>query len=117
MKLFIKWIICVGAFILTAILFPGSVTFRGSMITLAAAGTALWLANLFIRPLLQLISFPITLITLGIFSLIVNAGVVALTDTLIPVIKLSSFWTCIFIALIISAGNSIFASKKYTKDQ
>ena len=110
MKIFVKWLVCIGALALASFLFPGGVYFIGGWPALMAAGTLLWLANLFIRPLLQLVSFPITIITLGLFSFIVNAGVVALTDTLIPVMKITSFWLCLFISLIISAGNSIFAS-------
>ncbi len=110
MKIIIKWLVCVGALALAAFLFPAGVRFTGGFVTLVAAGTVLWLANLFVRPLLQLISLPITLRTLGLFSLIVNAGIVALTDTLISAMKISNFWLCLFIALIVSAGNAIFAS-------
>lgn len=110
MKIFIKWIVCVGALALASILFPNGVRFSGGFAAIVAAGSVLWLANLFIRPILQIISLPITILTLGLFSFIVNAGIVALTDTLIPVMKISSFWLCLFIALVISAGNAVFTS-------
>ena len=106
MKIFTKLIICIGALVIASILFPESVYFRGGALTLAAAGVILWLANLTVRPLLQVISFPITLISLGLFSLVVNAWIVALTDTLLPSMKVTNFWLCLFIALLISAGNT-----------
>lgn len=115
MKLFAKWLVCIGALALAWVLFPHGVRFSGGIFTLIAAGSVLWIANLFVRPILQLISFPITILTLGLFSMIVNAGVVALTDTLIPVMKISSFWLCLFIALFVSIGNALFTAKRVSE--
>lgn len=110
MKLLIKWLVCIGALALASFLFPDGVRFHGGFMVLAAAGTVLWLGNLFLRPVLLMISFPLTLLTLGLFGFIVNAVIVAFTDTLIPAMKIANFWLCLFIALIVSVGNSIFAS-------
>lgn len=107
MKTFAKWLICIGALWLSSILFPAGIRFQGGWLVIVAAGTALWIANLFLRPVLHVISFPITIITLGLFSLIVNAVVVSLVDVLIPVMKIAKFWHCILISLFISAGNAI----------
>lgn len=107
MKILAKWLICIGALWLTSVLLPAGVRFQGGWLIIVAAGTILWLANLFLRPILHIISFPITLATLGLFSLIVNASVISLVDAIIPVMKIANFWYCILISLIISAGNAI----------
>ncbi|NLL34587.1 MAG: phage holin family protein [Clostridiales bacterium] len=108
MKLLIKWLICTGSLWITSILFPSGIEFNGNWAVILAAGTVLWIANLFIRPVLQIISLPLTLITLGLFSIIVNAGIISAVGALLPVMSIKSFWYCIFISLIISAGNAIF---------
>lgn len=107
MKIFAKWLICIGALWLSSVLFPAGVRFQGGFLVIVAAGTALWIANLFVRPVLHIISFPITIATLGLFSLIVNAAVISLVDVMIPVMKIAKFWHCILISLFISSGNSI----------
>ncbi len=115
MRLFIKWLVCFGALLLASTCFPAHFWVYGGYATLAAAATILWLANLAVRPILQLISLPITILTLGIFSLVVNAGMVRLTDALIPAIHIQGFWVCVFTAVIISIGNSMFAAKPRKK--
>ncbi len=111
MRLFIKWLVCFGALLLASICFPAHFWVHGGYATLAAAATILWLANLALKPILQLVALPITILTLGIFSLVVNAGMVRLTDLLIPTIHIRGFWLCVFIAVIISVGNGMFAAK------
>ena len=84
----------------------------GGWFSYVAAGTVLWLLNIFLKPLLQVLSLPVSLLTLGLFSLIVNAIVVAIADALMPSLLISSFWICIFIAILLAAGNTLFAGGK-----
>ena len=102
-----KWVVCVVVLAAFAGLMPHYVQLPGGVISLLAAGTVLWLANLVVRPVLQIFSLPITLATLGIFYLIVNGAMVALADALIPGIHITHFWVCILAALAISVGNSL----------
>ena len=111
MKLFTKWLICLGALFLTSVCFPARVSVYGGILTLAAAATILWLANLAVKPVLQVLALPITLVTFGIFSIVVNAGMVALTDFIIPIIKIRGFGICLFTAVVISIGNGLFGVK------
>jgi len=109
MRLLVKWIICFGALLIAYALFPLRFYVYGGMLTLAATATVLWLVNLALRPILQLVALPITILTLGLFSLIVSAGMVALTDWLVPAIQINGFLIDIFIALMIAVGNGLFA--------
>ena len=111
MRLFVKWLVCCGAVLLAGVMFPDKVYYAGSAAVILGMGTALWLINIFIKPVVQIVSIPVTLITLGIFSVIVNAAMVRLADVIVPAIRIRSFWICIFISLIISAGNTLFAPK------
>ena len=106
-----KWLICCGSIMLAWMIFPTEVLVYGSWGTLIAVGTVLWLINLVIRPVAQFVSFPATILTFGLFSVIVNAAMVRLADILIPVFEIRSFLICIFIALFISVGNMLFVGK------
>ena len=112
-KLLIKWLICFGALIIAAYCFPLHFAVYGGLLSLIAAATVLWLVNLAIRPILQLLALPITLLTFGLFSLIVNAGLVKLADFILPVIRIHGFFICLLIALMISAANSVLAVNRH----
>lgn len=112
MRLFTKWLICCGSIYLAWVLFPGGMLLTGPWTVFLAVGTVLWLINLLLRPVVQVLALPLTLATLGLFSLVVNAAMVALADALLPTLHIRSFWLCVFIALVISAGNLLFARRR-----
>lgn len=66
------------------------------------AAILLGLINALIRPFLILITLPITLLTLGVFTLIINALLFWLVTWLIPGIQISSFWTAFWGAIFYS---------------
>lgn len=105
MKLFAKWLVCVAVFVITAWLFPFAVITGGRLLPIVAAATVLWLVNLLLRPVLQIVSLPITLLTFGLFSIVVNALMVSLAAAMIPGIMITRFWVCIFIAVCVSLAN------------
>lgn len=73
-------------------------------------GVVLWLMNLFLRPVLLLITLPINILTLGIFTLIVNTWLIMMTNILIIGVKVSGFWPSFTLAAVIIAIN--YALKK-----
>lgn len=116
MKVLTKWLICVVVLLLTAQIFPESFSMTGGWLSFVGAGTVLWLLNIFIKPLLQVLSLPVSLLTLGLFSLVVNAAVVAIADAILPILTIHSFWICIFIALLLAVGNMLFIAKNKHED-
>ncbi|WP_411677948.1 phage holin family protein [Caproicibacter sp.] len=111
MKLFVKWLVCAVSLFLTSQIFPGRFVLWGGLLALIACATVLWVLNIFLRPLLQLLALPFSLVTFGLFSLVVNGVVVALAAALIPGIAIHGLWVCVFISLLISLGNMMFAHK------
>lgn len=107
MKLLIKWLICFAALLVVCYGFGDSVAVQGGLPAIAAAATVLWLLNLLLVPILQLLALPFSLITFGIASLFVNAAIVALTDAIVPSVILGSFWICLLVGIIVSAGNMV----------
>jgi putative membrane protein len=70
--------------------------------TLIVAGLVLGLVNAFLRPLLVVLTLPITLVTLGLFLLVINAAMVALVAWLLPGMRVDSFWAALGTAIIVS---------------
>lgn len=71
------------------------------------AGIVLGLLNIFVRPLLVLISLPLTLLTLGLFTLVINTLLVIMTQHLISGLVIPSFALSFATAFIISIANII----------
>jgi|WetSurMetagenome_2_1015567.scaffolds.fasta_scaffold77060_3 putative membrane protein len=112
MRAIIKWLVCLGAIVLAASIFPRYIDFSGAWGVVLLLATVLWLVNLLIRPVAQIASIVVTIMTLGLFSLVVNAAMVWLADLIVPQIAISSFWIYLFIAVIISVGNTVLLPKR-----
>jgi putative membrane protein len=69
---------------------------------LLLAGLLLGLVNAIIRPIAIVLTLPMTLITLGLFLLVINAGMVALVAWMLPGMHVAGFWTAFWTALIVS---------------
>lgn len=62
----------------------------------------LGLLNTLVKPVLVLLTIPITILTLGLFLLIINAIIILLTDALISGFSVNSVWTAIIFSLLLS---------------
>jgi putative membrane protein len=69
--------------------------------TLAAA-VLLALVNTYLRPLLLVLTLPVNILTLGLFTLVVNAGLLKLVSWWIAGFHLEGFWTAVGAALVVS---------------
>jgi putative membrane protein len=94
------------AVVLTAYLLPG--------VSVADYGTALLVAlilavlNGFVKPILVLFTIPITILTLGLFLLVINAVIILFADSLIGGFEVRGFWWALLFSLILSIFNSLF---------
>ena len=68
--------------------------------SLLAAALLLGLANAFVRPVLTVITFPLTLITFGLFLLVVNAAVIGLVASLLDGFNVDGLWAGIGAAVV-----------------
>jgi putative membrane protein len=74
------------------------------------AGILLGLTNFLIKPIIKVISLPINILTMGLFNIIINAGMLWIVDYFINELKVSGFWGYILVSLVISM-TSIVLSK------
>lgn len=83
--------------------------------TLVVAAVLLGIVNAFIRPLLILLTLPFTVVTLGLFLLVVNAAMLALVAALLPGMHVAGFWAAFWAALLVSIvswiGSMLFGPK------
>jgi putative membrane protein len=84
--------------------------------TLVLAGLLLGIVNAFIRPIAVLLTLPLTILTLGIFLLVLNAGMVALVAAMLPGFTIPGGFSAAFLtALIVSItgwiGSSLIGSR------
>jgi putative membrane protein len=69
--------------------------------TLVLAGVLLGVVNAIVRPIAVLLTFPLTLVTLGLFLLVVNAAMLGLVAFFLPGFGIAGFWPAVFAALIV----------------
>ncbi len=67
-----------------------------------AAAVVLALVNTYLRPLILALTLPVNVLTLGLFTAVINAGMLKLVSWLIPGFHLEGFWTAVGGALVIS---------------
>jgi len=70
--------------------------------SLLISALLLGFVNAVLRPILLILTFPLTLLTLGLFALVLNALMIMLVANLIKGFKLSGFWTAFFVGIFIA---------------
>ena len=108
-RLLIHWAVSALFLYVLAFLFSG-IEIDGVMSAIVAA-IVLGLINVTIKPILQIISLPITFLTLGIFYLVVNGLMLMLVSALVPGFHIAGFGTAFFAAIILSLLNAVFVRK------
>ena len=105
MNLFIKIIISSLAVFLTAYLLPG--------VSVDGYVTAIWVAivlallNGFLKPLLIIFTIPVTVVTLGLFLLVINAAIILLADNFVDGFVVNGFWWALLFSLVLSIVTSV----------
>jgi putative membrane protein len=96
----LRWLTLTGAILLASYLIDG-IHVAGFMSALGAAAI-LGILNAFFRPIALILTLPINIITLGLFTFVINAVLLKMTSGVISGFDVSGFWTAVFGALVIS---------------
>lgn len=105
MMMFVQWIISAIAILIAAYLIPGAdVDLVGALVL----AIVLAIINLFIRPIISLLTLPINIVTLGLFSLVINALLIMLAAALVPTFEVNGFWAAFFFAIVLALINAVF---------
>ena len=93
-----KVVIAAVALWLAAVIVPG-IDYDG-WVNLLLAGLLLGLVNAFVRPVVTILTLPVTILTLGLFLLVVNAAMIGLVGLLLPGFHVDGFWPAVFAAIV-----------------
>lgn len=107
-KFFTKTIATAVAVLVAAYLLSG-VTVIDS-ITAIMVAFVLGILNSFIKPVLVILTIPITIFTLGLFLLFINVFIIQLAAKIVPGFTVDGWWTALFFSFIVSLVTSIIES-------
>lgn len=100
MSIILKWLISTVAILIAAYLIPG--------ITVLSFWTAVFLAlflaivNVLLKPILIVLTLPINILTLGLFTFVINAGLILLAARIIDGFQVSGFWRAMLFSIVLS---------------
>ena len=103
-----RWLCNAIAILLVAYLMPG--VFLASGGAALTAALLLGVVNALIRPVCLLFSLPINIMTLGLFTFVINAGMLKIVDVLMSGFATGGFLNTLIAALFISIISSVFTS-------
>ncbi len=106
MKLFMNWLVSALAIIITAYLLKG-VSVANFWVALVLV-VVLGIINAFIKPVLLILTLPINIITLGLFTFVLNALLVMFATVIVPGFAVASFWWALAFSLVLSLVNLVF---------
>lgn len=105
MRLIFHWILAALAIGIAAYLIPGvTVTLVGAFVLAIVLG----IIHTFIKPVITILTLPITILTLGLFSLAVNALFVLLAALIVPGFAVAGFWSAVLFVIVLSLVNAFF---------
>ena len=96
----LRWLTSTLAILLTPYLVDGIQV--DGFISAFFAAAALGVLNALLRPLVLILTLPLTILSLGLFTFVINAGMLKMASALIPGFHLYGFWPAVFGALVIS---------------
>lgn len=108
MNLLIRWALNAAALWLTVQLHVGLSIVPPTFGALLVAALVLGLVNAIVRPLMVLLTLPFTLMTFGLFLLVVNALAIGIVAALTP-LTVSGFWGAVFGALVLSVISALLS--------
>lgn len=84
----------------------------GGIGSILVAALLLMILNKLVKPILEIISLPITCMTLGLFEFVISAFIVKLVDVLMPSVYFASFGSYFIAVIIIAVVNGLFGTDK-----
>ncbi|WP_027371254.1 phage holin family protein [Desulfovermiculus halophilus] len=106
--IFIRWLALTAAILICAYLIDGIQL--SSFFSALGAAAFLGILNALFRPVLILVTLPINILTLGLFTFVINAVLLLMVSGVVPGLEVSSFWSALGGALIISLISWLLSS-------
>lgn len=114
MKFLLDTIISTLAIMVVAYLMEPHVTVDGVLTALILA-LVLAALNFIVKPILVLLTLPVTILTLGLFLLVVNTFIILIASSLVKGFYVESFWWAMLFSMVLSLVSSIFTTLSVKK--
>ena len=109
-----KLLITAVAVVITCYLLAGVKV--DSMMDAVIVAVVLSLLNAFLKPILIILTIPVTIFTLGLFLLVINAVIILIAGHIVHGFHVSGFWSALLFSLVLSFVTSIFTSLAKKKE-
>lgn len=106
MNIILNWLLNAVAIVVSAYVLPG-VHVQDFVVALILA-VVLGIINAILKPILLILTLPINILTLGLFTFIINASLVMLAASLVKGFAVDSFWWALAFSLVLSLVNWFF---------
>jgi putative membrane protein len=106
MRLIIKLLVNAAALWAAAKVVSG-ITLEGAFLTILLVALVFGLVNTFIKPILKVLSFPVIILSLGLFTLVINAAMLGLTAAITEALSVADFWAALLGAIVISIVSTV----------
>ncbi len=110
MEILISWLLSALAILVAAYLLPG--VHITSFTTALVVALVLGIINAFIKPVLLILTLPINILTLGLFTFVINAAIIIFVSNLVDGFKVDGFWWALFFGILLSIINSFLHQLK-----
>lgn len=109
MQIVLRVLITSLAVFITAYILPG--IHLHDYMTAVIVAIVLSIINAFIRPILLILTLPINILTLGLFTLVIMGALVLLTSAIVPGFVVDGFWWAVAFSIVFSLINSFLLSR------
>ena len=111
MSLLIRWAALAFSMWIATLVVPG-ITVAGGVTTYLWVALLFGLINSVFGSIIKVLTFPVSIVTFGLFLLVVNAAMLSLTARWSEKLEVTGFWSALFASLIISVITTIYKSSK-----
>jgi putative membrane protein len=107
MNLVVKILLSSVAVVIASYLIPG--VYVDDFLTAIIIAVLLSILNVTIKPLLIIFTIPLTVFTLGLFLLVINAIIILIADSIVPGFVVDGFWWALLFSLVLSLLNALLS--------
>jgi putative membrane protein len=98
--LIVKWLITTASVMIAAYVIPGVTV--SSFFSALLVALFLGIVNLLLKPFLILITLPINILTLGLFTFVINGCIILLASSVVKGFQVSGFWVAVLFSIVLS---------------
>ena len=109
--LLVRWAVLAFSMWIATLVVPG-ITVDGGLATYLWVALLFGLINTFFGSIIKVLTFPVSIVTFGLFLLVINAAMLSLTARWSEKLEVTGFWSALFASMIISLITTLFKSSK-----